>query len=139
MCTSTDDCFCHEHVRQSLSPNSAYAQRRTSSACIASVSGSRRLGVAKQDLLEGVAAQAEPQRLERDDFVRRDVAEVHVRAEVLHEPRLAIFRRRLPDQHLEGDGVLDLVHETRAELAAGAIDAGGAALAALGDDAPGPR
>ena len=20
MCTSTDDCFCHEHVRQSLSP-----------------------------------------------------------------------------------------------------------------------
>ena len=36
MCTSTDDCFCHEHVRQSLSPNSACAQRSTSSAGIAS-------------------------------------------------------------------------------------------------------
>ena len=42
MCTSTDDCFCHEHVRQSLSPNSEYAQRRTSSADIASKSTSGR-------------------------------------------------------------------------------------------------
>src|SRR5215467_4366182 len=98
MCTSTDDCFCHEHDRQSWSPNSACAQRRTSSACIASVSGSCRLGVAKQDLLEGVAAQAEPQRLERDDFLRRDVPEVHVRAEVADEPGLRGLRRRLEDE-----------------------------------------
>src|ERR671934_1844129 len=81
MCTSTDDCFCHEHVRQSLSPNSSYAQRRTSSADIVSTSGTRRLGVAKQHLLQGVAAQTEPQRLERDDLFRRDVAEIHIRAE----------------------------------------------------------
>ena len=28
---NTDDCFCHEHVRQRRSPSSVYAQRRTSS------------------------------------------------------------------------------------------------------------
>ena len=44
MWTSTEDCFCHEQVRQSLSPNSSYAQRRTSSADIVSRSaGSCRL------------------------------------------------------------------------------------------------
>src|SRR5262245_38731881 len=117
MCTSTDDCFCHEHVRQSLSPNSAYAQRRTSSACMDSTSGSCRLGVAKQDLLEGVAAQAEPQRLERDDLVGRDVAEVHVRAEVLHEPRLRRLRRRLEDQVVDRDLVRDLLEQARAHVA----------------------
>src|SRR3954452_2249436 len=109
MWTSTDDCFCHEHVRQSLSPSSAWAQRRTSSAGIDSRSGSCRLGVAKQNLLEGVAAQAEPQRLERDDLVGRDVAEVDVRAEVRDEPRLRRLRRRLEDQVLDGDLVGDLL------------------------------
>src|SRR6266540_2294622 len=86
--------------RQSLSPNSSYAQRSTSSACIDSTSGSCRLGIAKQYLLERVAAQPEPQRLERDDFLRWDVPEVHVRPEVLDEPRLRLLRRRLGD-HLE--------------------------------------
>ena len=43
---------------------------------------------AKEHLLQGVAAQAEPERLERDDLVGRDVPEVHLRAEVLDEPRL---------------------------------------------------
>src|SRR5579859_212047 len=94
---------------------------------------------AKEHLLQGVAAQAEPQRLEWDDLVGRDVAEVDVRAEVLHEPRLTLLGRRLPDQALERNGVLDLVDETRAELAARPVDAGGAALAALGDHAPGAR
>src|SRR5204862_6910916 len=117
MCTSTDDCFCHEQVRQSRSPNSAYAQRRTSSAGIVSTSGSCRLGVAKQDLLERVAAQAEPQRLERDHFLGRNVAEVHVRAELLHKPGLARLRRRLEDQIADLDLVDDLVDETRAHLA----------------------
>src|SRR5262245_32131105 len=95
MCTSTDDCFCQEQVRHSRSPCSAYAQRSTSSADMASRSGagatatpgasSGRGRLAKQDLLERVPAQAETQRLERDDLVRWDVAEVHVGAELLHE------------------------------------------------------
>src|SRR3954447_4758981 len=127
MCTSTDDCFCHEQVRQSLSPNSPYAQRRTSSACIASVSGTCRLGVAKQDLLECVAAQAEPQRLEQNGFVGRDVPEVHVRAEVLDEPRLGRLRRGFEDQVIDRDLVRDLLEQTRTHVAVGAEDPGGAA------------
>src|SRR5437879_6239444 len=137
MWTSTDDCFCQEQVRQSRSPNSAAAQRTTSSADMASVSGSCRLGVAKQNLLEGVAAQAEPERLERDDFVGRDVAQVDLRAEVLDEPGLRGLRRRLPDQVVEVDRVRDLVDEPGAHLAGGPEDPGGAALARLGDHLPG--
>src|SRR5438128_5485288 len=73
MWTSTDDCFCHEHVRHSLSPNCSYAQTSTSSAVMPSTSGSRGAGVvAKQDLLQRVAAQAETQRFERNHFLRRD-------------------------------------------------------------------
>src|SRR3954466_7914992 len=40
------------------------------------------------DLLEGVAGEAEPERRERDRLVGRDFADVHVRPELLHEPRL---------------------------------------------------
>src|SRR5436189_6461031 len=100
MWTSTDDCFCQEHVRQSLSPNSAYAQRRTSSAAIASKSTSGSWGALaiEQHLLHRVAAEAEAKRLERDHFLGWDVAEVHVRPELLHEPRLARLGRRLEDQ-----------------------------------------
>src|SRR6266508_3493730 len=139
MCTSTDDCFCHEQVRQSLSPNSEYAQRRTSSAAIDSISGSCRLGVAKQDLLEGVAAQAEPQRLERDDLIGRDVAEVHVRPEVLHEPCLRRLRRRLEDQVVDRDLVRDLLEQAGAHVAVLAEDAGRPALARFGDHLDGAR
>src|SRR5690242_1706856 len=93
MCTRTDDCFCHEQVRQSLSPNCSYAQSSDSSAVMRSTSGSWSAGaVAKQDLLQRVAAQAEPQRLERDHLVGRDVPEIDVRAEVLHEPCLGRLR-----------------------------------------------
>src|SRR3954454_19931078 len=139
MCTSTDDCFCQEQVRQSLSPNSAYAQRSTSSAPIdsKSTSGSRRALAIEQHLLHRVAAQPEAERLERDHFLRRDVAEVHVRAELLHEPRLARLGRRLEDQLADLDLVDDLVDEARAHLAGRAVDPGGAALAALGDHLPG--
>src|SRR5436305_5918544 len=139
MCTSTDDCFCQEHVRQSRSPNSAYAQRRTSSAGIVSTSGSCRLGVAKQHLLERVAAQAEPQRLEWDDLLGRDVPEVHVRPELLDEPGLRGLRRRLEDQVLDGHLVHDLVDETGPHLAVRAVDPGGPALPALRDHLPGAR
>src|SRR5438132_8961517 len=89
MCTSTDDCFCQEQVRQSLSPNSPYAQRMTSSADMASIcSGLSRSALIEQDLLQGVAPEAEPERLERDHLVGRDVAKVHRRAELPDEPRL---------------------------------------------------
>src|SRR5919201_3193250 len=98
MCTSTEDCFCQEQVRQSRSPNCSYAQRSRSSAAIVSTSTGRcRLGAAKQHLLERVAAQAEPERLERDDLLRRDVAEVDLRPEVLDEPGLRRLGRGLPD------------------------------------------
>src|SRR5581483_12006394 len=100
MWTSTDDCFCHEHVRHRRSPNSAWAQRTSSSAGSASSSTASNVRwlLTEQDLLQGVAAQPEAQRLERDHLVGRDVAEVHVGAELLHEPRLARLRRRLEDQ-----------------------------------------
>src|SRR2546429_3174276 len=137
MCTSTDDCFCQEQVRQSRSPNSAYAQRRTSSAGIVSTSGSCRLGVAKQDLLERVAAQAEPQRLERDDLLGRDVPEVHIRPELLDEPGLRGLRGRLEDELRDVDLVRDLVYQPSPHLAIRPVDPGGAALAALGDHLPG--
>src|SRR2546430_4636813 len=139
MCTSTDDCFCQEQVRQSRSPNSAYAQRRTSSAGIVSTSGSCRLGVAKQDLLGGVAARAEPQRLERDDLLGRDVPEVHIRPELLDDPAWRVFRRRLEDQVLGGPLVHDLVAEPGPHLAVRTVDPRGPALPALGDHLPGAR
>src|SRR5438876_8564725 len=99
MCTSTDDCFCHEHVRQSRSPCSAWAQRRMSSAVIASKSSSGSGGAlaTEQHLLQRVAAQAEAQGLERDDLLGRDVAEVDARPEVVHEPGLRALLRRLED------------------------------------------
>src|SRR5690348_9430010 len=98
MCTSADDCRCHEHVRHIRSPNCSYAQTSTSSADIGSTSGSWSAGaLAKQHLLERVAAQAVAKRRERNHFLRWDVPEVDRRAERLDEPRLRRFRRRLED------------------------------------------
>src|SRR5207249_1974788 len=119
MCTSTDDCFCHEQVRHRRSPNSEYAQRRMSSAAMASKSSSGRSGALaiEQDLLQRVAAQPEAERLEGDDLIRRDVAEVHVRAELLDEPGLRGLRGRLEDEIRDVDLVGDLVHQARPHLA----------------------
>src|SRR5688572_25647216 len=137
MWTSTDDCFCQEQVRQSLSPNWSYAQTSTSSALIASTSGSWSAGaLAKQDLLHRVAAQAQSERLERDHFLGRDVAQVHVRPELLHEPGLVRLRRRLEDEVFDCDVVDDLVDQTGAHLTRRAIDAGRPTLAPLGDHLP---
>src|SRR5262245_38468051 len=98
MCTSTDDCFCHEQVSTSLSSNSAADHSSRSSADMPSKSSSGSAGaLAKEDLLQGVAAQPLPQGLERDDLVGRDVPEVDLGPEVLHEPRLRGLRRRLED------------------------------------------
>src|SRR5690242_2255853 len=133
MWTSTDDCFCHEHVRQSRSPNSSYAQRRMSSAPMRSKSSSGSGGALaiEQDLLQRVAAEPKPQRLERDDLLGRDVPQVHVRAELLDEPGLRGLLRRLEDEVGDVHLVDDLVDETGAHLTVRAIDPGGAALAAL--------
>src|SRR5262249_8294978 len=109
---------------------------RISSGDIDSTSGRCRLA-AKQDLLQRVAAEPEAESLERYHFLGRDVAEVDVRPEVPHEPRLALLRRRLEDEVGERDLVGDLVDEAGAHVAVLAEDARGAALARLGDDLPG--
>src|SRR6476646_7791858 len=116
----------------------------SSSAVMASKSRSGSCGwlcvaTAKQHLLQRVGAEAESERLEGDNLVRRDVPEVHLGPEVADEPRLRGLRRRLPDEVVERDRVLDLVDEARPQLAGRAVDAGGPALAALGDDLPGSR
>src|SRR4051812_43202432 len=138
MWISTDDCRCHEHVRHMRSPNCSCAQRSTSSALIDSTSGSWSAGaVAKQHLLQRVAAQAAPQRLERDHFLRRDVAEVDVGPELLDEPDLGGLRRRLEDDVLRADRESDLGDEIGAHPAGGVEDPRGAAFARLGDHLPG--
>src|SRR5205823_12813179 len=129
MPSSTDSSFWKEQARATRLGTSASTNSTTRWAGQASTSaGSCRLAT-EQDLLERVAAEPETERLERDHLVGRDIAEVDVRAEMLDEPRLALLRRRLPDDALEGDGVLDLVDEARAQLATRPVDAGCAALA----------
>src|SRR5918997_4344743 len=138
MCTSTEDCFCHEQVRQSLSPYSSCAQRSRSSADIASKSSSGSGGaVAKQHLLQRVRAQPTAERLERDHLVRRDVPEVDGRPELLHEPGLRRLRGGLEDQVVGPDVVDDLVYEPGPHLAGRAEDPGRPALASLRDHLPG--
>src|SRR5213596_3331099 len=139
MSSRTDSSFWNEQARATRPRNSSSTSFTTRWAGHVSTSaGSCRLAT-EQHLLQRVAAQPETQRLERDHLVGRDVAEVDVRAEMLDEPGLALLRRRLPDQRLEGYGVLDLVDEADAKLAARPVDAGGAAFAALGDHAPRAR
>src|SRR2546423_9083515 len=56
---------------------------------------------------------------------------------MLDEPRLGRLRRRFPDEVVEVDRMRDLVYEPGAHVARGAEDAGGPALARLGDHLPG--
>src|SRR5437588_3908979 len=141
MSRSTASSFWKEHASETLSPNSPTQSARISSAPIASTvaaSGSvNALSLTEQNLLQRVAAQAEPQRLERDHFLRRDVPEVHRGTEVLDEPRLGRLGRRLPDEIVEVDRVLDLGDQAGPHLAVGPEDAGRAALPRLGDHLPG--
>src|SRR5262249_6423829 len=137
MSSRTDSSFWKEQASETRSGNSPSTYSTTPCAGHDSTSaGSCRLAT-EQHLLQRVAAQPEAQRLERDHLVGRDVPEVDVRAEMLDEPGLALLRRRLPDQGFEGNRVLDLVHEPGPKLTARTVDPGGAALAALGDHAPG--
>src|SRR5581483_12292051 len=126
--------FWNEHASATLPGNCSSSHAITSSALSASTSFGNR--ICKEHLLQRVAAQAEPERLERDDLLRRDVPEVHLGPEVLHEPRLRGLRRRLPDDVVEVELVRDLVDEAGAHVAVLAEDAGAPALARLGDHLP---
>src|SRR5579872_2952460 len=139
MSSSTDSSFWNEQASETRPGKASSSVRRMASAGIASKSSSGSGGwlATEQHLLQRVSAQTEPERLERDHLVGRDVAEVHLGAEVLDEPRLRRLGRRLPDEIVEVDLVRDLVDEAGAHLARRPEDAGGAALAALGDHLPG--
>src|SRR6478672_8324887 len=137
MSSSTVSSFWKEHASATRPGNRSSRRPRISSAFIASTSdGSCRLAT-EQNLLQRVAAQAEAERLERDRLLGRDVPEVDVRPEMLHEPRLARLRRRLEDQVRDRDLVCDLVDQAGAHVAVLPEDPGGAALARLGDHLPG--
>src|SRR5918999_3291942 len=130
MCTSTEDCFCQEQLRQNRSPNSSWAQRRRSSAESASssvsVRDSCRLLLSEKHLLQGVSAEPEPQGLERDHLFGRDVPQVDLGTEPANEPGLRGLGRSLEDDVARLDPVDDLVDQAGANLAGGAEDAGGA-------------
>src|SRR5690349_19887444 len=111
MSSSTDASFWKVHATATQPGNSRTTSATISSKLIASISaasGSVNVLATQQRLLQRVAAQAEPQRLEGNDFLGRDVAEVDRRAELLHEPRLGRFRRRLEDDVRRPDHVCDL-------------------------------
>src|SRR5207237_3357636 len=136
--TSTEDWRCQEHVRHMRSPNCSYAQRSTCSADNESTSGSRSAGaVAKQHLLQRVAAQAAAERFERDDLVGRDVPEVDRRAEGLDEPGLCGLRGRLEDDVRRSDGHRDLGDQIGAHAAGRVEDPSRAAFASFRDHFPG--
>src|SRR6516225_2351666 len=141
MSSSTDSSFWKEQASEIRPGNASRSAPRISGASRASQSSSGSWGrlATEQHLLQRVAAQAETERLERDHLVRRDVADVDVRAEPLYEPRLARLRRRLEDQVGDRDLMDDLVDEAGAHLPRGSVEAGSTAFAALGHDLPGAR
>ena len=90
------------------------------------------------EVQERVPAQPEAQGLDRDHLVGRDVAEVHVAAEVLDEPHLLLLAGRLEQQPAAVDGLADLLDEAFLHLAVRVIHPHGARLAALRDHLPRP-
>ena len=89
------------------------------------------------EALDGVRAQAEAQRLEREHVGGGDVAEVALGAEVLEQPDLLLRGSGASKiRPLGVDRVRDLVDQPRAQLAVGAVDARRARLARLGDHLP---
>src|SRR5262249_1492934 len=127
--------FWNEHASATFPGNCSSTQLTTRSASHRSTSGGS-WSVAKQHLLQRVAAQSEAERLERDHFLGRDVAEVDVRAEVPDEPRLARLRRRLEDEVGERDLMCGVVDQAGAHGAVLAENSRGSALARLRDHLP---
>src|SRR4051812_35860641 len=109
MSSSTVSSFWNEHASAARPPNCSSVHATISCA----LSDSTSLGnwICKEHLLQRVAAQAEAQRLERDHFLRRDVPEIDLGAEVLDEPRLRALRRRFPDDVVKVELVRDLVDQ----------------------------
>src|SRR5262245_6776417 len=88
---------------------------------------------------QGVGAQALADRLDRDHVLGWNVAQVHVRAEVLDHPDLLRLARRLEDDAAGIDLHLDLVDQPCLDLARRVVDADGARLASLDDHLPRTR
>src|SRR5262249_61934651 len=80
----------------------------------------RRMSVMVEE--KRVGAQALADSLHRDDVLGRDVAQVHVGAEVLDEPHLLWLARRLQDDAAGVDAHLDLVRQPRPDLARPVVD-----------------
>src|SRR5664279_1229312 len=149
MCTSAEDCFCQEQVRQSCGPKFSLAQLRSSSAESGSSSCASRsassgeysnpgvVSAITEYCPERVGAKPESKRLETESLLGRDVAEVHLGAVVGDEPGLSGLERRLENEVVDRNLVRDLFHEPGAHLARGPEDACGAALSSLGDHFPG--
>src|SRR5690348_15850800 len=92
--SKTNSSFWKEQASATRPGNSPSTYSTTRCADHVSTSaGSCRLAT-EQHLLQRVAVQTEAQRLERDHLVRRDVAEIDRRAELLDEPRLRALGRR---------------------------------------------
>src|SRR5262249_4476602 len=88
---------------------------------------------------QGVGTQALADGLDRDHVLGGDVAQVHVRAEVLDEPDLLRLARRLEDDAGGVDLHLDLVDQACFDLARRVVDADGSRLASLYDHLPSAR
>src|SRR6476646_6619070 len=127
--------FWKEHASATLPGNVSSRKPTIRSGSHVSTSA----GSCKKYLIQRVAAETQAKRLERDDLVRRDVAEVHRRPELLDEPGLSSLRRRLEDHVLDTDGVGDLADQLGAHAAGRVEDARGAAFARFGDDLPRAR
>src|SRR5580765_3891640 len=137
MSRRTVSSFWNEHASATRPGNCSSAYPTTRSAVQVSTSdGSWSVCATEQHLLHRVAAESEAQRLERDDLVGRDVAEVHARAEALNEPALRGLGRRLKDDVRRTDRERDLADQFRSHPAARVEDPGRPALACLGDDLP---
>ena len=89
-----------------------------------------------EDVCHGVGAEPDADRLEGDHVGGRDVAEVHVAAEVLHEPGLLLLLRRLEEELRRVHLRHQLLDEAGLHLAVRVVDADRPALPRLADDTP---